>query len=70
MDQCVVVTLCVQLDVIYVEEAAEGCSISEPVSKATLCDDLPEGVQANAEKRGQGIHLVYATLDANLGNCP
>ena len=40
----------IQLDVIRVEEVADGCSTSEPVSKATLCDDVAEGVQAHAQK--------------------
>ena len=60
-------TLLIQLDVINVEEVADPCSISELVSMATLCDDLPEGVQANAEQQwGLSISLVYTALDANL----
>ena len=49
----VLLTLHIQLhaDVIHVEEMADCCSISEQVSKATLCDDLAKGVEPNAEQQ-------------------
>lgn len=30
----------IQLGIIHVEEVADGCSTEEPVSIATLCDDM------------------------------
>ena len=55
----------IQLVVIPVEEDADGCSTSEPVSKATLCDYVTEGVQAYAEQQwAQNISLVDWTADA------
>ena len=43
---------------------ANGCSTSEPVSIATLCGDVAEGVQANADQQwGRSIFLVDTALD-------
>ena len=45
-------TFHIQLYVIHVEEVADGCSISEPISETTLCNDLDEGVQASSKQQG------------------
>ena len=59
MNQGVDVTLVlgVQLDVIHVEEVADGRPISEFVSIATLVDDVTWRLQAYAGQQGTG-HLL------------
>ena len=42
----VLLSLGTQLDVVHVEEVADGCFTSELLSIATLCDNVPKGVQA------------------------
>lgn len=68
MTQCLV--LCIQLDIIYVEELADHCSISGLVFEVTLGDDLAEGIQASAEQQAvadRASPFLYAGLDTNLG---
>ena len=50
MNQCLVHSY-IQLYVIQAEDEADRCSTSELVSKAALCDDLPEGAQSNPEQQ-------------------
>lgn len=56
-----------QLDVIHVQDVADGDSTPNSISVSTLSDDLIYGVNAYAEQQwGQCITLVYSTLDGNL----
>jgi len=46
---------------------ADGRPTSEPVSIATLCDDVAEGIEAYAEQQwGESIFLVDIALDVHL----
>lgn len=54
--------LYVQLDVTHVEELADGCSISELVSEAPLCN-LTEGVSCMQNNRVERASPWY-----NLGD--
>jgi len=48
---------------------AGSCCTSEPVSIATLCDDVAEGVQAYAEQQwGQSISMIDTAFDVNVCN--
>jgi len=40
------------------EEMPDGCPTLEPVSIATLCDDVAEGVQAYSEQQWRTEHLL------------
>ena len=54
------ITFRVLLDVVHVMEVADRCSVFEPVSEGSLCNDLAEGLKANVEQ--QAVSLVYAEL--------
>lgn len=56
-----------QLDVIHVQDVADGDSTPNSISVSTLSDDLTYRVNVYAEQQwGQCITLVYSTLDGNL----
>lgn len=59
-----------QLDVIHVQDVADGDSTPNSISVSTLSDGLAYGVNTYAEQQwGQCITLVYSTLDGNLCDC-